>query len=123
MTPNSAAWPRNALTRLRGFAHFEGVCSLFINEMDEKVFTTSGGAGDGGGGDFGRRLRRQLQLELLDQQLEFRLGLGVTGQQQLAPVGRRQMDIDHLHGGEFRQCATRGQAWRQGMQTALQGDL
>jgi hypothetical protein len=23
----------------RGFAHFEGICSLFINEMDEKVFT------------------------------------------------------------------------------------
>jgi hypothetical protein len=56
------------LARLRGFAHFEGVCSLFINEMDEKVFTTSGGAGDGGGGDFGRRLGRQLQLELLDQE-------------------------------------------------------
>jgi hypothetical protein len=70
------------LARLRGFAHVEGVRSLFINEMDEKIFTTSGGAGDGGGGgDFGRRLRRQLQLGLLDQQLEFRLGLGVAGEQ------------------------------------------
>jgi hypothetical protein len=70
------------LARLRRFAHFEGVRSLFINEMDEKIFTTSGGAGDGGGGgDFGRRLRRQLQLALLDQQLEFRLGLGVAGEQ------------------------------------------
>jgi hypothetical protein len=37
---------------------------LFINELDEKVFTTSGGAGDGGGGDFRRWLGRQLELEL-----------------------------------------------------------
>jgi hypothetical protein len=31
---------------------------LFINELDEKVFTTSGGVGEGG--DLGRWLRRQL---------------------------------------------------------------
>ena len=68
------------LARLRGFADFEGVRSLFINEIDEKVFTTSGGAGDGGSGDFGRWLGRQFEPELLDQQLEFRFGLGVAGQ-------------------------------------------
>ena len=28
------------LARLRGFAVFTGVRSLFINELDEKVFTT-----------------------------------------------------------------------------------
>ena len=87
--------------------------------MDEKVFTTSGGAGDGGGGDFGRRLGRQLGLELPDQKLEFRLGLGVAGQQQFASISGRQMDIDHLGGGEFLQCATRGQPGRQGVQTTL----
>ena len=96
---------------------------MFINELDEKVFTTSGGAGDGGGGDFGRWLGRQLELELPDQKLEFRLGLGVAGQQQLASVGGWQMDIDHLDGGEFLQGTARGQSRRQGMQTALQGDL
>jgi hypothetical protein len=53
---------------------------LGVTEIDEKVFTTSGGVGDGGSGDFGRRLRRQLELEALDQELEFRLGLGVAGQ-------------------------------------------
>ena len=68
-----------SLTRLRGFADFEGACSLFFNELDEKVFTTSGGAGDRGGGDFERRLGWQLELKLLDQQLEFRLRLGVAG--------------------------------------------
>jgi hypothetical protein len=92
---------------------------LFINALAEKVFTTSGGASDSGGGDFGRWLGRQLKLELADQELEFRLGLGVAGQQQLASIGGRQMDIDHLHGGEFLQCATRGQPGRQGVQTAL----
>ena len=87
---------------------FEGIRSLFINELDEKVFTTSGGVGDGGGCDFGWWLGRQLELELPDQKLEFRLGLGVTGQQPFASVGRRQMDIDHLHSGEFLQGTARG---------------
>ena len=86
---------------------------MFINELDEKVFTTSGGAGDGGGGDFGRRPGRQLQLELLEQELEFRLGLGVAGQQQFASISGRQMDIDHLDSGEFLQCTARGQPGRQ----------
>jgi hypothetical protein len=112
-----------SLARLRGFAVFQGVCSLFINELDEKVFTTSGSAGDGDRGNFGWWLRRQLKLELADEKLEFRLGLGVASQPQLPPVGRRQMNIDHLHGGEFLQGTARGQSRRQGMQTALQGDL
>jgi hypothetical protein len=108
-----------SLACLRGFADFEGARSLFINEMDEKVFTTSGDAGDCGGSDPGRRLGRQLQLELLDQELEFRLRLGVAGQRQFPSVGRRHVDINYLHGGEFLQGAARGQPGRQGIQTAL----
>ncbi len=92
---------------------------MVFNELGEKVFTTSGGAGDGGDGDFWRWLGRELELELVDQKLEFRFGLGVAGQQQLAPIGRRQMDIDHLHGGELLHSATRGQPRREGMQSAL----
>jgi len=88
------------LAHFRGFDGFRGARSLLINELDEKVFTTSGGVDDGGG-NFGWWLGRQLELELPDQKLEFRLGLGVSGQPQLPTVGRRQMDIDHLHGGEF----------------------
>jgi hypothetical protein len=84
-----------------------------------KVFTTSGGAGDGGGGDSGRWLGRQLKLELADQKLKVRRGLGVAGQPQLPPVGRRQMDIDHLHGGQCLQGTACGQSRRQGMQTTL----
>ena len=71
----------DALARLRGFADFEGVHSLTINELDEKVFTTSGCVGGGRGGDFRRWLGRQLEFQVLDQELEFRLGLGVAGQQ------------------------------------------
>jgi hypothetical protein len=43
---------------------------------------------------------------LLDQQLGFRLGLAVAGQQHLASTGRRQTDIDCLDGDEFSQRAT-----------------
>ena len=64
-----------------------------------------------------------MELELVDQELEFRLGVGVTGQQHLAPVGGRQMNIDHLDGGELLESAARGQSWRQGMQATLQRDL
>ena len=96
---------------------------MLINALDGKVFTTSGGVGDGDSRDSGRWLIRQLALELPDQKLELRLGLGVAGQAQLPPVGRRQMDIDHLDGGEFLESAACGQSRRQCVKTALQGDL
>ena len=76
---------------------------MSINELAEKIFTTSCGLGDGCGGDFGWWLGRLLELELSDQKVEFRLRLGVAGQQQFASVSGRQMDIDHLDGGEFLQ--------------------
>jgi hypothetical protein len=55
-------------------------------------------ARDGAGGDARWWLWWQLELQLLDQEPEFWLRLGVAGQQQLPPVGRRQMNIDHLVG-------------------------
>ena len=64
-----------------------------------------------------------MEPELLDQEPEFRLRLGVTGQQQLPPVGRRQMNIDHLDGGKLFESAPRSQSWRQRMQATLQRDL
>jgi len=53
-----AAAIAGCLARLCGFAVFSRVCSLFINELAEKVFTTSGDAVDGGGRDPGRWLWR-----------------------------------------------------------------
>ena len=49
--------------------------------------------------------------------------LGVAGQPQFPAIGRRQMNIDHLHGSEFLQSAARGQSAGQGVQAALQRDL
>src|ERR1700723_3729880 len=80
-------------------------------------------ASDGAGGDAGWWLWWQLEPELLDQEPEFRLRLGVAGQQQLPPVGRRQMNIDHLDGGKLFESAPRSQSWRQRMQATLQRDL
>ena len=80
-------------------------------------------ASDGAGGDARWWLWWQLELELLDQEPEFRLRLGVAGQQQLPPVGRRQMNIDHLDGGKLFESAPRSQSWRQRMHATLQRDL
>jgi hypothetical protein len=60
---------------------------------------------------------------LLDQEAEFWLGLGIARQQQLPPIGCRQVDIDHLDRGEFLQSAACGQPGRQGMQAKLERDL
>jgi len=49
--------------------------------------------------------------------------VGVTGQADLAPVGGRQVNIDHLDGGEFFERTARGQPGRQGVKSTGQGDL
>ena len=79
--------------------------------------------GSSASGDAGRWLWRQIELELLDQEPEFRLRLCVAGQQQLASVGGRQKDIDHLDGGELFEGTARSQSWCQSMQATLQRDL
>jgi hypothetical protein len=78
---------------------------------------------DSGRGDPWRRLRWQAELEPVDQKLEFRFGVSVTGEQDLAPVGGRQMNIDHLDSGKLFERAPCGQSGRQGMKAAGQGDL
>jgi hypothetical protein len=57
------------------------------------------------------------ELELLDQEPEFRLRLSVTSEQQFAPIGGRQTNVDHLSGGELLE-STAGETWRQRMQSA-----
>ena len=68
-------------------------------------------------------MRRQGEFELVDQELQFGLGLGVAGQHDLAPVGGRQMDVDHLDGCELFQRAARGQSRRERVEPAREGDL
>ncbi len=75
------------------------------------------------GGDPGRRLGRQGELEALQQDLLVAVGLGIARQDDVAPVGGRQVDVDHLHGLEFFEDGSRGEAGRQGAQAPLEGDL
>jgi len=64
---------------------------------------------------FARRLGRQFELELVEEQLQLGFGLGEAGERQLAPVGGRQVYVDHRHGGELLEHAARGQPRRQGL--------
>jgi hypothetical protein len=57
----------------------------------------------------------------VDQEFEFRLGMGVSGEPDLTPIGGRQMDIDHLYGGELVEHAARGQPGREGMKATRHG--
>jgi hypothetical protein len=68
-------------------------------------------------------LSGQLQFEFLKQQAELGFGLGIAGEQQLAAVGGRQMDVDHLHGGKLLQHAARRQSRRQRMQAPRESDV
>ena len=74
-------------------------------------------------GDFWWRLGGQIQLQLVEEQFEFGLRLGVAGQQQLAAIGGGQVHVDHLHGGELFEHAARRQPRRQRMQAAAKGDV
>ena len=68
------------------------------------------------GGDFRWWLGGKLQFQLIQQEAELGFGLGIAGEQQLAAVGGRQVNIDHLHGGELLQHAARRQPGRQRVQ-------
>ena len=57
-----------------------------------------------------RGLCRQLQLELVQQQVVLRIRPGMARQDELPAIGRRQMHIDHLECGERLQDGARGQA-------------
>ena len=74
-------------------------------------------------GDPGRRLRWQAELQPVDYKLQLGFWMGVAGEQYLAPVRGRQMDVDHLDGGELVERTARGEPRRQGMKPAGQGDL
>ena len=57
-----------------------------------------------------RGLCRQLQIELVQQQSVLRIRPGMARQDEMPAIGRRQMHIDHLEGGERLQDGARGQA-------------
>ena len=59
----------------------------------------------------------------MQQQLVVGCGLGVARQRQMAPVGGRQMDIDHLQGGELLQDRPRRESRRARPGDVFQGDV
>ena len=75
------------------------------------------------GADFRRCLGGQGELEFVEQELELRLGLCVAGEAQFAPIGRWQINVDHLHGREFLEHAARGEAWRERLQLLAERDV
>src|SRR5712671_889992 len=82
-----------------------------IFQADPRRSSLDGGWRGGlSGADFGLRLGGQDEFELIEQEREF--GFGVAGQQQLSAVGRRDMQINHLHGGELFDGAARRAARR-----------
>ncbi len=82
----------------------------------------SGGFG-GVGSDPGRRLGRESELQLLQENLLIGFRLGIAWQDDVAAVGGGEMDIDHLHGLEFFKDRSRGEAGGQGAQALFEGDL
>ena len=76
-----------------------------------------------GGGDCRRRLGRERELQAVEQESELGLGLGVAGQADLAAVGGRDVDVDHLHGGELLEGAARGEPGGEGGELAAQRDV
>lgn len=60
-----------------------------------------------------------MELEPLDQELQFRLGLGVAGQYEFAAISGRHMDVDHLNSRELFQGASRREPRRQGIKATM----
>src|SRR6202049_3713649 len=95
-----------------------------IFQADPRRSSLHGGWRGGlSGADFGLRLGGQDEFELIEQEREFGFWFGVAGQQQLSAVGRRDMQINHLHGGELFDGAARHEARRQGMEAPAECDM
>ncbi len=74
-------------------------------------------------GDSRRRLRRQGEAELLEQDFLVGVGLGVAAQDQGAAVGGREVHVEHLHGGELVEHRARREAGRQRPEPGAQRDV
>ena len=75
------------------------------------------------GGDAWRRLGRQAELQLLQEDLLIMVRLGIARQHDMAAVRGGQVDVDHLHGLELFQDRPGSEARRQGAQALLESDL
>src|ERR1700688_1113445 len=74
-------------------------------------------------GDAWRGLRRQIELELLDQDFLFCGEFGVAAEDQGAAVGGREMHVEHLHGGELVEHRPGREAGSQRLEPCAQRDV
>ena len=61
-------------------------------------------------GDARWGLGRQIKLELLDQKLLVGVQFGVAAEDQGAAIGGREVDVEHLDGGELVEHGPRSEA-------------
>ena len=108
--------PLSPTSRIRGF--LKGALEP-DQGISGKGLHYSGVSGERGSGDSRRRLGRQMELEPLDQELQFRLGLRAAGQDEFAAIRGRHMDVDHLNSRELFQGASRREPRRQGIKATM----
>src|SRR5882672_2734317 len=68
-------------------------------------------------------LGRQVELESFHQKLLVCVQFGVAAQDQRAAIGGREVDVEHLDGGELVEHGPRGEAWRQRLEPSAQRDV
>ena len=73
--------------------------------------------------DPGRRLWRQAELELLQEELVILLRLGIAGEDERTVVRGREVNVQHLDGGELLEHGAGRQPRRQRTQALLQRHL
>ena len=74
-------------------------------------------------GDAWGRLRRQIEVELVDQELLVGIQLRVAAEDQGAAIGGRKMHVEHLHGGELVEHGPWSEAGCQRLELGVQRDV
>ena len=83
-----------------------------------------GGAGDlAGGGYPWRGLRGQIEAELADEELLVSVQFGVAAEDQRAAIGRGEVHVQHLDGGEFVEHCPGGEASCKRLEPGAQRDV
>src|SRR5215472_12261352 len=78
---------------------------------------------DDRGADARRRLRRQIEIKPLHQELLLGAQFGVAGQDQFAAISGREMNVEHLDCGELVDYRSWCKAGRQRLELCAQRDV
>ena len=83
---------------------------------------TPKGRHDNACGTCGGVMRREWQVEVVEEELHVTTGFGAAHEQKFAAVGGRHDDVEHLHGREFFENHARYQTAGHGAELLAQGD-